>query len=219
MKTNMKKTITTTLAAFIAVLITATAVQAIGTLTPSGTAGHNTQYTTNNIFNKLTDFTDSVTEGAGSITLPGSVEATFNTLSEIYALLEAEEDDLVPENIVDGVTIFGVGGTYTGELEWSTAQPDANWDDARNACATLVENSPTVIDADNWRLPTISELVAGISDDWIIDGPGGSRFAYGTNYWSGTEYDGSNAGGAGWINSVRSYNFVKSYSGSVLCVR
>lgn len=125
----------------------------------------------------------------------------------------------MPENIVDGVTIFGVGGTYTGELEWSTAQPDANWDAARNACTTLVENSPTVIDADNWRLPTISELVAGISDDWIIDGPGGSRFADVTSYWSGTEYVGGNAWFAGWNGGVDSSYVVKAVSFSVLCVR
>jgi hypothetical protein len=217
MKTNMKKTITTTLAAFIAVLITATAVQAIGTLTPSGTAGHNTQYTTNNIFNKLTDFTDSVTEGAGSITLPGSVEATFNTLSEIYALLEAEEADLVPENIVDGVTIFGVGGTYTGELEWSTAQGSMNWATAESTCAALTEGGATVGD---WRLPTIDELLQGIAYDWIIDGPGGSRFADVTSYWSGTEYvAGNDAWFAGWNGGVDNGNLVKAVSFSVLCVR
>jgi len=217
MKTNMKKTITTTLAAFIAVLITATAVQAIGTLTPSGTAGHNTQYTTNNIFNKLTDFaTTTATVGTGAISLPGSVTATFNTLSEIYALLEAEEDDLVPENIVDGVTIFGVGGTYTGELEWSTAQGSMNWATAESTCAALTEGGATVGD---WRLPTIDELLQGIAYDWITDGPGGSRFANFTNYWSGTEDDGSDAWYAGWYDGVSYYDFDKTISVSVLCVR
>jgi len=216
MKTNMKKTITTTLAAFIAVLITATAVQAIGTLTPSGTAGHNTQYTTNNIFNKLTDFaTTTATVGTGAISLPGSVTATFNTLSEIYALLEAEEDDLVPENIVDGVTIFGVGGTYTGELEWSTAQGSMNWATAESTCAALTEGGATVGD---WRLPTIDELLQGIAYDWITDGSG-DRFADGTSYWGGTEYDGSNAWVAYWYGGVSSNYVVKTSSKLVLCVR
>ena len=218
MKTTMKKTITTTLAAIVAVLITATAVQAIGTLTPQGTAGEDTQYTTNNIFNKLTDFTVSATEGTGSISLPGSVTATFNTLSEIYALLKAEEDDLVPEKILAGTTVFGVEGTViegTPELEWSTAQGRMNWATAKSTCAALTEGGAT---AGDWRLPTIDELVQGIAYDWITDGSG-VRFASFTLYWSGTEYVGSKAWNAEWFNNVDNNNDDKTFSYSVLCVR
>jgi hypothetical protein len=107
----MKKTFITTLAILITVLITSTAVQAIGTLTPSGTAGDDTQYSLNDIYNKLSDFSNTYTEDSGTMTVPGTVSASFNTLSEIYALLEAEEADLVAGNIADGTTIFGVEGT------------------------------------------------------------------------------------------------------------
>ena len=219
----MKKTITTTLAAIVAVLITTTAVQAIGTLTPQGTAGADTQYTTNNIFNKLTDFTSSADVGTGLIELPGDFIATFNTLSEIYALLVAEEDDLVPGKILAGTTVFGVEGTViegTPELEWSTAQPNANWAAARNACTALVENSPTVVGADNWRLPTIDELLQGIAYDWVTENDGtGERLVSGTNYWSSTAYDGSIAWVASWNGSVLNFGDDKAVSYSVLCVR
>ena len=216
MKTTMKKTITTTLAAIVAVLITTTAVQAIGTLTPSGTAGDNTQYTLNDIYARLTTNATALV-GSGSMSIPGSVTASFRTLSEIY--------DAIPTidatKVATGTSYLGVAGNAiigTPELEWSTAQPNANWAAARNACTALVENSPTVVGADNWRLPTITELLAGISDDWIIDGSG-SRFASSPYYWSSTEYDGSYAWSAYWNDNVNGSLAGKTFSFSVLCVR
>jgi len=186
MKTTMKKTITTTLAAIVAVLITTTAVQAIATLTPQGTVGDDTQYTTNNIFNKLTDFTVSATEGTGAISLPGSVTATFNTLSEIYALLKAEEDDLVPEKILAGTTVFGVEGTVIEGLafptQWSETNPagsvDVDWDTAREYCDDLTENGG------GWRLPTYLELV----NAYLTSNPGNTLGFQLVRYWSSTEY-------------------------------
>jgi len=197
MKTTMKKTITTTLAAIVAVLITTTAVQAIGTLTPQGTAGDDTQYTTNNIFNKLTDFTVSATEGTGSISLPGSVTATFNTLSEIYALLEAEEGDLVPENIADGVTVFGVEGTLAGAttLEWSETNPagSVDWVTADAYCDGLTENAHT-----DWRLPTYLELV----NAYLTSNPGNTLGFQLDFYWSSSELPN---------DSIMSYNVHMDY--------
>jgi len=214
MKTTMKKTITTTLAAIVAVLITTTAVQAIGTLTPSGTAGDNTQYTLNDIYARLTTNATALV-GSGSMSIPGSVTASFRTLSEIY--------DAIPTidatKVATGTSYLGVAGNAiigTPELEWSTAQPSANWTDAGLACEALTEGSAT---AGDWRLPTIIELLAGISDDWFIDGPG-SRFAYNGYYWSGTEFDVSSAWVADWYGYAYSYDDLKTITdNSVLCVR
>jgi len=123
----------------------------------------------------------------------------------------------VPENIVDGVTIFGVEGTYTGELEWSTAQPSANWATAVSTWADLTQGGAT---AGDWRLPTITELLAGISDDWIIDGSG-VRFLEGNFYVSSTEdgADSTSVWGAQWFGSLEHYVDFKTSSFSVLCVR
>ena len=213
MKTTMKKTITTTLAAIVAVLITTTAVQAIGTLTPSGTAGDNTQYTLNDIYARLTTNATALV-GSGSMSIPGSVTASFRTLSEIY--------DAIPTidatKVATGTSYLGVAGNAiigTPELEWSTAQPSANWTDAGLACEALTEGGAT---AGDWRLPTITELLAGISDDWIIDGSG-SRFALSASYWSSAEYVGGSAWVASWVDYVYGDVVDKTGSFSVLCVR
>jgi hypothetical protein len=107
---NIFKSIT---AIALAILVSVSITQAVGTLTPTETEGEDTQYTLNDIYNKLIDFTAEADEGMGLFETPGTVSATFNTLSEIYALLEAQDLNLVPENIRDNVTIFGI----EGELE------------------------------------------------------------------------------------------------------
>jgi hypothetical protein len=174
---NTFKTITLSLAAL---LIVTSATYAIGTLTPQGTAGDDTHYTLNDIYNKLLNFTDTYTEGSGTLIVPGTVSATFNTLSDIYALLEAEEADLIPENIAEGVEIFGVEGTLSAGIsfptEWSADNPDGSvdWFTAMDYCDTLTEDEHT-----DWRLPSYIELVnayltgvSGFADDY---------------YWSSTE--------------------------------
>ncbi len=84
-----------------------------GSLTPPGSASK-TMYTLENIFGKLTDFTATSTEGGGSFATPGSVSASMHSLLDIYGLLEDEEADLIPGNIANGVSIFGVTGTLSG---------------------------------------------------------------------------------------------------------
>ena len=97
-------TIKTLSAITLAVLISVTTANAIGSLTPSGTAGDDTQYSLNDIYTKLTTGA-TTTEDSGTMTVPGTVSASFHTLSEIYALLQAEKL-ISPANIVTGTTIF-----------------------------------------------------------------------------------------------------------------
>lgn len=90
------------------------AVDAIGTLTPVGNPGDDTQYTLNDIHARLTDFQNGIPASTtSSFVVPGSVSASFYTLTEIYDLISAEGGDLVPENIADGIEIFGVMGTLS----------------------------------------------------------------------------------------------------------
>ncbi len=108
MNTKIKNIIKTTLVVLAAVLITNTTVNAIGTLTPSGTPGEDTQYSLIDIYNKITNINATLSIK----TAPDfdSIVASFRTLSEIWGLLETAEDVVIPENIKDGVTIFGVEG-------------------------------------------------------------------------------------------------------------
>lgn len=157
----MKKFLITLATTLGALAIVTTSVYALGTLTPSGTAGDDTQYSLNDIYNKLTDFSNTYTEDSGTISVPGSIAASFYTLSDIYGLLEDEEADLVAGNIADGVTIFGVEGTYTGPtLEWSTGQTTGvTWTEANTYCNSLDESGI------GWRLPTAPELLQAFWDE------------------------------------------------------
>jgi hypothetical protein len=185
----MKKTFITTLAILITVLITSTAVQAIGTLTPSGTAGDDTYYTLNDIYAKITADTDA-TVGSGTMTVPsGTPAASFRTLTEVYEALpdwktlsaatttvsagyyEATDlatvdTDLTAGNIKDGTTIFGVEGTVEedSDLEWSTAQGVSGHASAESTCAALTEGGAS---AGDWRSPTIIELNTGILETYF----------------------------------------------------
>jgi hypothetical protein len=133
----MKKTLITIATTLGAIILVTTVTYAVGgTLTPSGTAGDDTQYSLNDIYTKLTEGTDG-TEGTGAMTVPESVSASFRTLTEIYnsipatlsivastttvpvginratTTLTAIDADLVAGNIADGVTVFGVVGELT----------------------------------------------------------------------------------------------------------
>lgn len=146
MKTKIKNTLITIATSLFVLLIVTTATYAIGTLTPSGTAGDDTQYSLNDIYTKLTTGA-TTTEDSGTMTVPGSVSATFRTLTEIYnaipaaltlddstttvpvginlatTTLESIDSDLAPANIVTGTTIFGVAGSApAGDpvLTWQT---------------------------------------------------------------------------------------------------
>jgi hypothetical protein len=215
MNTKIKKISITLSSALGALLLVTTATYAIGTLTPSGTAGDDTQYSLNDIYSKLVDFTDTPTVTSSPFATPGTVEATFRTLSEIYELLEAEEDDLVAENIADGVTVFGVEGTaeLASELEWSTEQGPMNWDTAVSTCAGTVDGST------GWRLPKIGELINGLAGQYIENPATHSGFVSLTEYWSGTGADSDNAWIAGISGSVENYYDNKINDLKFRCVR
>jgi hypothetical protein len=146
MKTKLINKIITVTTIIITLVITATVAQALalGTLTPGGTVGYDTQYSLNDIYTKITEGTDG-TEGAGAMTVPESVSASFRTLTEIYnsipatlsivastttipvginratTTLDAIDADLVAGNIVEGTTIFGVEGSAPA------AEPALTW--------------------------------------------------------------------------------------------
>ena len=206
----MKKTLLTILAIILTVTLGAQIAKAIGSLTPSGTAGDATQYTLNDIYTKLTVNTATSTK-SGAFTTPGSLTATFRTLTEIYNAIPTID----ATKVATGTSYLGVTGplaTSTPELQWSTDQGSFTWANAVATCAGTVDGST------GWRLPTISELLAGVSDDWIINASG-SRFANGTDYWSATEYDGSIAWLAYWYGNVYGSSYGKTTQFSVLCVR
>jgi hypothetical protein len=243
MKNKMKKTLLLSLAVILAVLVSTTVVQAIGTLTPSGTAGDDTQYSLNDIYTKLTTGADG-TEGSGTMSVPGTQTASFYTLTEIYNALpdwltlsdstttvsegfyEATDlttvdTDLVAENIADGVEVFGVTGTLevATELEWSTGQGSMNWATAVSTCAALTEGEA---EAGDWHLPTISELSQGILYDWIEEGDlEGDTFGDGasTGYWSSSENNVNFSWSARWVDDLESPKRAKNSSYYVICVR
>ena len=211
------KTLKTITLSLFALLIVTGITYATSTLIPQGIPGDNTHYTLNDIYNKILNFSYTPDEPSGTITVPGTVTESFYSLTEIYNLL-ANQPDLTAENIAQGATILGVEGTLStepAELEWSAQAPTVlNWDDAGLYCTDLEEGGHT-----DWRLPTISELLAGISDDWIINGGADPRFAHYTVYWSGTELDSDSAWLASWDDVVLYFNADRSVGNRVLCVR
>jgi len=209
MNTKIKNPLQTIFSITLAVLFSVSTVHAIGTLTPTGTAGDDTQYTLNDIYTKLTTGA-TTTVGTGTMTVPGTATSTFNTLTEIYeavpewltlssatttvaegyyeaADLATIDTDLVAGNIKEGETIFGVEGDLpagvTYPTEWSADNPagNVNWTTATSYCDTLEESTHT-----DWRLPTYIELV----NAFLTSNPGNSLGFQSDVYWSSTAYPG-----------------------------
>lgn len=188
----MKKTLITILALILIFLVGSQVANALGTLTPAGAPGSATQYTLNDIYTKLT-VNSSTSTKSGLFSTPGSVNVSFRTLAEIYAAIPTID----ATKVATGTTYLGVVGTLQPSvppLQWSAEQQLENWSDATSACAALTEGGVT---AGTWRLPTLSELLSGFVDDWILEGDAtGERFSGdSTYYWSGT----ASGGGGIWI--------------------
>jgi len=195
---NFKKVLSVGFSVFVTILLSVGVVSAIGSLQPTGSVGDDTAYTTNDVYDKLSDFTDTASATSSPFTTPGSVSASFRTMTEIYNLLLDEDSDLVAANIADGTTIFGVdgslsaGGGFSPSLNnvsiitWSDNDPggvgDLNFDTASTTCNRLENDGSTVnASAQNiYRLPTIFELIHGR----FVTDPNGWDEAY---YWSSTE--------------------------------
>lgn len=146
--------------------LSAVGVKAVGTLEPQGEAGDDTHKSLKDLLNKLTNFNNVPAATSSPFVTPGVVTATFPTLSEIYALLEDEDADLIPSNIAQGVTIFGVDGELVSaaglrlsSLEWSANSADTDHATAVTYCDTLDESGHT-----DWRLPSVKELYNGYFD-------------------------------------------------------
>lgn len=219
MNTKIKNIIKATLVVLIAVLITNTTVNAIGTLTPSGTAGEDTQYSLNDIYNKITNI--NATSSVKTAPDFDSIAASFRTLSEIWGLLETAEDVVIPENIKDGVTVFGVEGDYTGappSLEWSTYNVTANWATAISNCAALTEGGAT---AGDWRLPTIQEYQSITDFTLFNNATAVAGFTQSAYYWSSTPsaHDPDNYAWGWYAYYGRVYVGNKTITDSVRCVR
>lgn len=110
----MKKTLLTILTLVLTVVIGAQVANAIGSLTPSGTAGDNTQYSLNDIYDKLTNSAHSASATSSPFTTPGSVSATFRTLTEIYNAIPAIYENNSPELSIVG---DGAGSLFLGGVE------------------------------------------------------------------------------------------------------
>jgi len=176
----MKKTFYTILIIVLTITISIKVADALGTLEPQGTVGDDTQYTLNDIYEKLVTGFGPGFEGSGTMNVPDPVEASFNTLSEIYeaipptlsilsttttvpvginrtvTTLAAIDSDLIPGNIKQGVTLFGVAGSLSGAggtLTWSTDQGAKTFNNAFFTCLGTVDGST------GWRLPSAKELM------------------------------------------------------------
>lgn len=180
MKTNIKTTLTkiTKLTFFIALAVaTGFGITYAGSLTPSS-APAKTMATLGDLYTLVNTGTSTVSTDFAT---PGSVSATMNSIGSIYDLLASQLAFITPGNLRDGVTAFGVEGTYDTALTWSADDVTIDavtWFDARDACIALTEGSHT-----DWRLPTYAELVDA--------SPSGSNPISGfpnTWYWSGSDF-------------------------------
>ena len=198
----MKKTLFTILAIILTVTLGTQVVKAIGSLTPSGTAGDATQYTLNDIYTKLTTNNGTSTK-SGSFTAPESVSATFRTLTEIYNAIPTID----AAKVATGTTYLGVTGTLQGlpaPLIWQT-DPGLSicWSGSQyeidNSCTIgnggltaegygAVEYCQNLVaeGSSDWRLPTAAEYNSIV--DFSTDTPATqvSGFSLGDDYWTST---------------------------------
>lgn len=188
----MKKTLFTILALILTVTLGAHITKAIGSLTPSGTAGDATQYTLNDIYTKLTANTSTSTK-SGMFTTPGSVVASFRTLTEIYNAIPTID----ATKVATGTSYLGVMGTKQDGVvyptQWSIEDPTGyvDWATAVVYCDGLTENTHS-----DWRLPSYIELVNA-----YLTGVSGFQ---GDIYWSSTEYP-NNPSIAYYVNMYDGY--------------
>jgi hypothetical protein len=159
----MKKTILTILTLILTVTLGVHVADALGTLTVPANPGTATQYTLNDIYTKLTTGVATSTK-TGLFTIPGTVAASFHTLTELYnaipgtltlsastttvpvginnstTTLDAIDTDLTAGNIKSGVNVFGVVGTLASgggspSLTWQTNPSLSLCWDANQGCS------------------------------------------------------------------------------------
>lgn len=163
--------------------------------------------TLNDIYVRLT-----TNEAAGAHTLTPSVAASLTgsampDLDEIYNAIPTID----PTKVLQGTTYLGIAGTAAAPLVWG--DDDSNtytWDQAVAHCAAKTDGGYT------WRLPTISELLKGISDQFILGS--GSGFGNDTYYWSGTEGNSGYAWYTGFIGTISIDVDIKTDQVPVRCV-
>ena len=178
-KRHMKRTLFTLLTFVLTVVVGSQAVNAIGQLAPSGTAGDDTHYSLNDIYNQLVNFAVAPSATSSPFTTPGTPVASFRTPTEIYSLLTAENADLVSAKIATGTVVFGVTGTLVQGVvyptQWSaTTTTSYTWANAITYCDNLTESGFS-----DWRLPTFVELTNGVDTSSL-------SFDTYEPYWSST---------------------------------
>jgi hypothetical protein len=203
-------------------------------------------HTLEDIYHKLTN---TALDPAHALAPEAEPAGTMHTLEQIYTA--ANDTDLVEGNIKNGVNLFGVTGTYTGALTWQTdpalslcwsagAYELANGCSAgvglldptetgtpllgaKEYCRYLSANGSTIAATiqDIWHLPTESELLAGLSDQFVISPAVQTGFQDNTGYWSESEYDESYAWSVAGSNGVGvgSNNGSKTNIIAVRCAR
>jgi hypothetical protein len=164
-----------------------------------------TMYTLNDIYARLTT---NATASSHTLTPSGSQSTmVVRSLSEIYNAIPTID----PTKVLTGTTYLGIAGTATAPLVWG--DDDSNtytWDQAVAHCASKTDGGYA------WRLPNISELLKGMSDQFIIGS--GSGFFVDTSYWSGTVNSDIFAWSADYNDGSTSYIDNKSTEKLTRCV-
>jgi hypothetical protein len=112
----------------------------------------------------------------------------------------------------------------TSNLTWqTTSAPNNNWSNAITYCNNLDTNQTEQSSAQNiWHLPTIQELKAGLTGQFITNPATVSGFQDYNYYWSSTPYA-SLSGGAWYAGGGYGYVYSRYYyeygNGQVRCVR
>lgn len=183
-------------------------------LIPTGSVIEPTMVTLEDIYQKTQDFTYTTNSHDLSTTSVPAEPGTMHTLSDIWTGLT--DFILPPESKVEDGYAYGPNGSLEGSapagtptLEWSADQGSMTWDAAETYCQGI-----------GGGLPTIDELIAALTAQFVNSSPFMSGFAEGTYYWSGTE----NVSDSAWFgysefgDIFNSYGY-KSSEYSVRCVR
>lgn len=192
------------------------------TFTPSTT--NPTMVTLEDIYNRLQteEGFRNQTPGSHTITTNNEPSGTMYTLEDIWDSIN--NFGLPDESSVEAGLGYGPGGIMggsldvgSGALEWSANQSNATWTSANEFC-NGTPNSSSGDYSEGWRLPTISELLLGLSDQFLVDSASG--FVSGVTYWSNNAYGVDSAYTALYnANQVNHSYADKAWTGYVRCVK
>jgi len=184
-----------------------------GSITPPSQAFLNglpidTMHSLEEIYGKLNNISSGfVYPGYTKLKPTASPGATMYTLDDIYNSIPTID----PTTVLTGTTYLGIAGTATAgtpPFAWGDqASAQNDWYTADSYCTAMTDGGYT------WRLPTLGELLKGLSDQFVSATETG--FTSGNEYWSSSVNGSDYPSAAKYDGTTISYRNIPKFIGSV----